>query len=221
MTKFGVGFACSGLLLLGAWWLYVITRQCQPVHMPLTTLVGNIRTNEFTVNIRNRYFIELEAQKTIPFARLNCLLGMKEPSPLLGENETSSRDCTADPSVVNVEWALLRDGIVAQRGSSADTPYGGWADNSISRDLGDFYGSPGHRYEIALHFATGATPLSVTNPYLNVSVNPAFIEGTMFLTGLVIDPAAGALLLIGIILLLISFLRTRRQRRITELAHAQ
>jgi len=208
MTKIGIGFLCFGLLLLGGWWFYLSTRRCQPVHMPLATFVGDVRTSDFTVNVRNLYIIELEAQKTIPFEQLNCLLGLKEPAP---------QDCSKAPSVVNVEWTLFSDGNIVQRGSSADTPYGGWANDRISRDLGDFHGSPGHRYQIAFRFVTDATQLSVTNPYLNVSVNPAFTEGMLFMTGLVVYPTTGVLLLTSILLVLLSFFRARASREGAEL----
>jgi len=199
---------CSGLLLLGGWWFYLSTRRCQPIHMPLVTFVGDVRTSDFTVNVTNRYFIELEAQKTIPIERLHCLLGMREPS---------AQDCSNLPSVVDVEWTLSSRGGIVQRGSSADSPYGGWSADSVYRDLGYFNGVAGQTYRLDLHLVTDATQLSVTNPHLRVSITPVFIEAMLFMTGLVVYPTTGVLLLTGILLLLVSFFRARASPEGAEL----
>lgn len=177
--------------------------------MPLTTLVGDVRTSEFTVNVRNRYFLELEAQKTIPLEQLDCLLDVKDPP---------SQDCSKLPSLVNVKWELYSDGTIAQSGSSADSVYGGWSNDSVYRDLGYFSGMPGHRYQIELHFVTDATQLSVTSPRFRVSVTPVFIETILFTTIFMVYPTTGVLVFTGIVLLSISVFRWRVPRNRTEVA---
>jgi hypothetical protein len=113
--------------------LWLETRHYVPVKMPLTMSVGHIRTKEFVVNVDARYQIEIEVEKKIPFDTLNCLLGMAPPMP---------NQC-ADQEVINAKWVLSTAGKVVGQGSSADDKGGGWASDTISREIGNFEGRKG------------------------------------------------------------------------------
>ncbi len=198
-TKIGSGFVLVGLVLFGGWVLYLGTRHYVPIDMPVAMSVGHIRTREFTVNVSDPYEIEIEVEKKIPFDTLNCLLGM---SP------SSQEDCSDSPAVVNASWVLLSDGKIAQSGSSADDKGGAWASDTISREIGRFDGKAGHTYRLEVDILADGTRLALGDPHLKVSVTSDFVEGAMFETALLIDPAAGVLVLIGVVLLIVCSRRT-------------
>jgi len=202
-TKIGIGFISIAILIFGGWTLYFGTRHYVPVRVPLAMSVGRIRTNEFTVNIRAPYEISIEVEKKIPFDTLNCLLGMPS-SPL--EN-----GCSDTPAVVNAKWILSSNGNLLAQGSSADDKGGAWANDTISREVGGFDGEPGRNYRLDLDILTDGTRLAAGNPKLKVSVTSDFVEGAMFETGFVIYPTVAGLVLTGLILLIVSFVRKRRQ----------
>lgn len=200
-TKVGIGFIFAGIALWGAWLLWLKTRHYAPVKMPVSMSVGHIRTKEFVVNIDARYNIEIEVEKKIPFDTLNCLLGMAPSIP----------NVCADQEIINANWVLSSAGKVIGQGSSLQDRGGGWANDTISREIGSFEGRKGQRYRLDLDLLKDGTALSAGNPRLTVSVDPGFIEGSMFTTALLIDPVAGVLALIGLILLIASLVQRRRQ----------
>lgn len=206
-TKIGLGFVLAGLLLFGGWILYLETRRYVPIDIPVAMSVGHIGTREFTVNMSGRYEIEIEVQKKIPFDTLNCLLGM---SP------SAQKDCPDSPAVVNASWVLWSDGKIEQSGSSADDKGGAWASDTISREIGYFDGKPGHKYRLEVDILADGTRLAPRDPHFKVSITSDFVEGAMFTTALLIDPAAGVLVLIGVVLLIVSFAKNRRKRQLAN-----
>ncbi len=175
--------------------------------MPVAMSVGHVRTNEFTVNIKAPYEIDIEVEKRIPFDTLNCLLGM---------SSSVSGDCTNAPEVVSATWVVSNDGRVYAQGSSVADRGGVWANGTISREIGRFDGERGRKYQLDVDVLTDGTRLAAGNPRLTVSVDSDFVEGTMFETAFLVYPVVGGLLLIGLILLVVSFVRKRRgQSRIT------
>jgi hypothetical protein len=201
-TKVGVGFISTAILIFCGWTLYFETRHYVPVRIPLAMSIGHIRTNEFTVNIKAPYEIDFEVEKKIPFDTLNCLLGMSPPS---------EKGCSDTPAVVNAKWILSSDGNPLAQGSAVDDKGGAWANDTISREIGSFDGEPGHRYRLDLDILTDGTRLAAGNPKLTVSVTSDFVEGAMFETGFVVYPLVAGLVLIGLIFLIVSFVRKRRQ----------
>jgi len=213
MTKLGLGFSVAGAVLFAGWGGYLATRSYEPVNMPVTMSIGHVQTKKFKVNVKAPYEIGIEVKKNIPFDTLNCLLGMSAPS---------EKDCTGTPSVVNAEWNLIGDGKVVRSGSSADSKGGAWTADTIDRQIGEFDGKPGHRYQIDLNFLSDAKQLAAGDPHLTVAVTSDFTEGAMFLSALIINPISGVLFLIGLALLLISFITAWWDRRTARLAmHAQ
>lgn len=209
LTKVGLGFTLAGVAVFAGWAGYLATRHYEPVNMPVSMSVGHVRTKEFRVNIKAPYAIAIEVRKDIPFDTLNCLLGMNTPS---------EKDCTGTPSVVNAEWTLISDGRVVQSGSSADSKGGAWANDTIDRDIGEFDGKPGHIYQVDVNILANGKQLAAGNPHLTVAVTSDFAEGAMFMSGLIIYPTVGVLLLIGVALLLVSFISSWWDRRKAKLA---
>ena len=48
--------------------------------MPVSLAVGTIRTPEFAVK-REAYLVMIRAEKRLPFADMNCMLGLSTPLP--------------------------------------------------------------------------------------------------------------------------------------------
>jgi hypothetical protein len=199
-TKIGIGFVSTAILVFGGWTLYLATRHYVPVKMPVAMSIGHVRTNEFTVNIRAPYEIDVEVQKTIPFDILNCWLGMSSPL---------ATNCADAPEIVDATWILSSDGKVLAQGSSVGDKGGAWANDTISREIGRFDGDLGRKYRLDVDILTDASRLAAGNPQLKVSVDSDFVEGAMFETTFLIYPIVGGLILVGLVLLVISFVRKR------------
>jgi hypothetical protein len=204
----GVALVASGVVLFGIWAIWLATRTDRPVDVPISMAVGHVRTREFKVNLNAVYIIEIEVQKKIPFDTLNCLLG-------LGMSSTSSelQECPDRPSVVKASWTLTRDGRTVASGSSDDDRGGDWGNDSISRILGSFHSEDGRRYVLDVNVLADGSSLAVGNPRLKVRVHPMFYEDVM-VGGATISLIAFALVLTGGILLVISFVKNRRTRKI-------
>ncbi len=171
--------------------------------------VGHVRTGEFKVNLNALYIIEIEVQKKIPFDTLNCLLG-------LGTSSTSSalQECPDRPSVVKASWTLTSGGRTVTSGSSDDDREGDWGNDSISRILGSFHSEDGRRYVLDVNVLADGSSLALGNPRLKVRVHPMFYEDVM-VGGAAISLIALVLVLIGGILLVVSFVKSRHIRKVS------
>jgi|HubBroStandDraft_2_1064218.scaffolds.fasta_scaffold193379_2 hypothetical protein len=201
----------AGLILIGlavavyaAWGVWLATRTEVPVSLPITMAIGHIRTPEFKVNLNTTYLIEIEVQKKIPFDTLNCLLG-------LGMSDTSSalQECPDKPSVLNASWKLTSNGQMVARGSSDDERFGDWGSDSISRQLGRFQSQSGRRYVLDVDVLADGSALAPGNPRLKVQVHPGVYEDDAVWSAILLL-VVGVLALIGVILLVISFIQNRR-----------
>jgi hypothetical protein len=204
----GFTFVTVGIAVYGIWALWLSTRTERPVNIPMPATIGHIRTREFKLNMNAPYTIMVEVQKTIPIDTLNCLLGTS-----MAPMSTDLQDCPNVPSVVKASWKLTSDGRVVAQGSSDDYRSGAWMNDSISRELGHFQSQRGRRYVLDVDVLADGTSLTPGNPRLKVEVHPEVYEGNIFRT-IIIFLAMGVLILIGSILLIISFLKDRRMRSI-------
>jgi hypothetical protein len=205
----GLAFMAGGIALYGSWAIWLAIRTNRPVDVPISMAIGHVRTREFKVNLNALYTIEIVVQKKIPFDALNCLLG-------LGMSSTSSalQDCPDRPSVVKVSWTLTSDGRTIASGSSDDDRSGGWGNDSISRILGTFHSENGRRYVLDVDVLADGSSLALGNPRLKVEVHPMFYEDVM-VGGAAMSLTALVLVLIGGILLVISFVRNRHARKVS------
>lgn len=204
----GFCFIGVGIALYGTWALWLITRTERPVNIPIPMTVGHIRTREFKLNMNAPYTIMVEVQKAIPFDTLNCLLGTS-----MAPTSTDLQDCSNVPSVVKASRELTSDGQVVAEGFSDDYRSGAWMNDSISRELGHFQSQRGRRYVLDVDVLADGSSLAPGNPRLKVEVHPDIYEGNIFWS-FVLFLATAVLVLVGSILLIVSFIKNRPRRSI-------
>lgn len=202
----GLIFLALAIALFATWDVWISTRTEVPVDIPVAMAVGHVHTPEFKVNLSTTYIVEIEVKKTIPFDTLNCLLG-------LGMMTMSSdlQECPDRPSVVKASWTLTSGGRLVASGSSDDHRYGGWGNDSISRELGRFHSESGSKYALDVDVLSDGSALAPGKPRLKVEVHPEVYEGDAVWSFFVFS-AGGILVLIGALLLIVSYLRNRRRQ---------
>jgi hypothetical protein len=204
----GLIFVFLGIALFGTWALWLDTRVTRPVYLPMSMTVGHFRTPGFKVNLNKLYTIEIEVEKKIPFDTLNCLLGTST-----GPTSSDLKECDDKPSVVRASWVLLSDGHVVAQGTTDDQRRGAWGNNTIARELGDFQSQSGRRYVLDVNVLSDGSALAPGNPHLKIEVHPMFYEDVM-VGGATQSLVALVLVLIGGILLVISFVKSPRARKV-------
>jgi hypothetical protein len=203
----GLTFVFAGIGVCGTWVLWLTTRTERPVNIPISMDIGHSRTPEFKLNMNAPYMIEIEVQKEkIPFDTLNCLLGMS-----MAVRSTALQDCPDRPSVVKASWVLMSDGQTVAQGSSDDHRSGAWMNDSIARELGHFQSQNGRRYVLDVDVLADGSSLKLGNPRLKVEVHPEVYEGDMVWSA-ILFLAMGALILVGVLLLVVSFIKSRQLR---------
>ncbi len=203
----GLIFLFVGIGVYGTWVLWLVTRTERPVNIPISMAIGHVRTPEFKLNMNAPYIIEVEVQKEkIPFDTLNCLLGMT-----MAPTSTDLQECPDRPSVVKASWVLTSNGQIVARGSSDDYRSGAWMNDSISRELGHFQSQSGRRYVLDVDVLADGSSLNPGNPRLKVGVHPEVYEGNIVWSA-ILFLAMGVLVLVGAILLVVSFIKNRRGR---------
>ena len=203
----GLTFVLAGISVYGTWVIWLVTRTERPVNIPISMAIGHTRTSEFKLNMNAPYMIEIEVQKEkIPFETLNCLLGtaMAPMSSVLQE-------CPDKPSVVKASWVLTSDGHIVAQGSTEDYRSGAWKNESISRELGHFQSQSGRRYVLDVNVLADGASLTPGNPRLKVEVHPEVYEANMVWSA-ILFLAMGVLVLVGVILLFVSLMKSRRER---------
>src|SRR5216684_5998893 len=203
----GLTLVFAGIGVYGTWVLWLTTRTERPVNIPISMAIGHVHTREFKLNMNAPYTIAVEVQKEkISFDTLNCLLGMS-----MASTSTALQECPDRPSVVKASWVLTSDGHTVARGSSDDYRSGAWMNDSISRELGHFQSQRGRRYVLDVDVLADGSSLTPGNPRLKVEVHPEVYEGNMVLSA-ILFLAMGVLVLVGAILLVVSFIKNRRGR---------
>lgn len=149
-----------GVSILGAWFWWRKTRNLEPVNLPLPLGAGQSLTSEFKLNFDGLYFIEIEAEHTIPLDRLHCLLGV-EADPV---------QCKSTPSVIDATWVLSSAGQELRQGSSREPYSAPVLTNGVARVIGEFQGIAGTSYKLRATFATGVGDLAAAHPRLKVKV---------------------------------------------------
>ena len=203
----GVIFLVVGIGAYGTWVLWLTTRTLRPVNIPVSMAIGHVRTREFKLNLSAPYTIQIEVQKTIPFDTLNCLLGMAMPR----SSSTALGECPDRPSVVKASWVLTSDGQTVARGSSDDDRLGGWMNDSISRELGSFQGQRGRGYVLDVSVLADGSALDLGKPRLTVDVAATLYEAYA-VWGWILFLAMAFLVVIGITLMIVSWMRSRGGR---------
>jgi len=202
----GMTLIVVGVVAYGLWAVWLSTRNNVPVDIPIKMAVGHVDTPSFKVNRNARYDIEIKVQKRIPFDKLNCLLGTA-----MKPRSTELQECPDKPSVVKAAWVLTSDGQIVAHGSSEDHRYGAWGNDWIARELGSFRSESGRSYTLGVDVLSDGSALTPGNPHLKVEVFPSVYEDEMVGSALVML-CSMLFVLVGGILLLVSFVRNRRAR---------
>lgn len=132
------------------------------VDMPVSLAPGTVRTAEFPV-IHQPYLIIIRAQKRLPFADMNCMMGLTT-----GPGDPDN--CDKDP-LLQADWTLWDNGQFVQRGKAHRRDGGGWAQDSIDKYLGHFVGEPKKKYVLEVTFIKDGSALNVTDPHLIVMMS--------------------------------------------------
>jgi hypothetical protein len=207
LTWTGLACIAAAVTTFGVWSLWSQTRIVKPVYLPVALTPGPVHIPEFRINLSGPYEIRVEVKKRIPFDTLNCLLGM----PAL----TSSQKCEQQ-SVVQASWVVTGDGIVIAKGRSDADKGGGWANDTIERQIGSFEGKRNRRYSLDVDFTADGSVLRATDPHLVVEITSDFYEGSMWISFLLLLGCSGVAI-IGSLFLAASGVRLvyqgRRQRQ--------
>jgi hypothetical protein len=191
-----------GVGVFASWDIWLQTRSTRPVYMPVSLAPGEVTTPQFRVNLSAQYTVEIEAKKTITFETLNCLLGMS-----LMPDQKCDR-----PSVIKANWTLMSGGKVVQTGTSDADDGGGWAQDTIARELGTFWLRKGQVYVLRTQFSADGRALAPTDPHLKIEVQADFYEGTMF-TSYFLTRGCEWVVALGLLILAVSCLERLWQRR--------
>ncbi|MGA9393309.1 MAG: hypothetical protein WBV69_22965 [Candidatus Sulfotelmatobacter sp.] len=190
-----------GLTVLFAIWRS--TLNTVPVEKPISLSVGHTRET-FAVNFTGTYRLEIEAERKLPHATLQCLLGIRDYIP--------EGQCKNIPPVLRFDWVLTEDGKTVKAGSSDSSVGGVFTDATVANQFAWLDGKRGHHYTIDLSVLQDGSELSIANPKLRIGVDESVYEGFIFLELITFGWAILGCLIGGVILL-ISFLRARKNKR--------
>ncbi len=146
----GAGFLGSNARAHSCW-------DCRmpSVDMPVSLGVGTVRTPEFVVK-RQSYLIMIRVMRTLPFAKMNCMMGGPFP-----------RDCDTEP-LLQAEWKVWDDAEIIASGYSHTKGAGASSDKYLDKYLGRFVGVSHKKYVLEVKFTTDGSALNVTDPHLIV-----------------------------------------------------
>lgn len=134
------------------------------VKAPVVLKPGRISV-EFTPNLDAEYVACIRFHRTIPFDRMQCLLG---------ETDYIKKDqCKEIPSILRFNWKLINGGQTIQEGSiPLKHQSAAYAADYIETWFTQFSGQTHQRYQLDVEFTSDATELAVTKPELRVEADP-------------------------------------------------
>ena|SRR5438874_5096956 len=206
-SKIGVLFLALGLgtLLTVAVWLETAREILADVPMPMhATTVKQRFTVDHDAPI---YTLEVKFDGAISDADARCLLGAKD------SEVRPDLDCGIIAPVFRFTWELRQDGQFLGSGSSERVVGTVHTSNDATEAM--IVGFPGrtkHQYEIALKFDEDAQSTKTPPPRVRVKVD-SFVREDRFIVSAILDWAALAACLAGVIVLSVQFFRQRLGRR--------
>ncbi len=202
-SRVGIFALILGAALSASIYIWAGMMNAVPLDIPVSLLVGHIRTPDFRPSVNITYDIDIAFDSGIPLDKLNCLIGM---------NLQSVQPCTNQPSVLNVNWMLMRDGQNIASGSSTETVMAGYSYNKTARHIGNFRAEHGRKYSLELDVLQDGAQLGRANPRLQVVPFLNSYEGRLLLAGLTF--CLGILgVVVGIAMILISRIRKMRLKK--------
>lgn len=177
-AKIGSRLLIGGLVaLLAAQYLGV--RAARAVTFPIDLRPGVTHSPVFHADYDQRYEVNVEVDRSLPFEKIHCLLGEQIP----GIPATPGR-CSNAPSPLALEWVAFEHGREIARGDTQPGQFGGYGP-TITRTIGRVGLRPGHSYQMEIRSLKDASALATTNPRISVEVHPSVWEDEWVIRSLV------------------------------------
>jgi len=133
------------------------------IDIPVSLAKGTVWTKEFGSKSSETYSVIIRAQRRLPFADMNCMMGVSW-------GESSSFNCDREP-LLQADWWLKEGDRVADSGSAYERTGGASTDHTLEKYLGHFHGQAGHKYVVEVRFISDGSALNATNPHLIIETN--------------------------------------------------
>lgn len=159
-SKVGLALLVLGLAVYGGWSWWLRTRNLVPVNLAIASSDKPNITTQFQPNFDGLYFLEIEAQKSIPLDALHCLMGV----------EADATRCKDLPPEIDARWSVASLGHEVTHGSSRELHSLPPETNTVTRVIGEFPGTAGREYELNVTFAKDLSALAPAHPRLKVAV---------------------------------------------------
>jgi len=203
-SRVGVLALVLGVALSVTIYIWSEMMNAVPLDIPVSLSVGHVRTPDFKTSVDIPYDIDIAFDSGIPLDKLNCLIGM---------NWQSVQACTDQPSVLNVNWTLVRDGQNIASGSSTESGRASYSYHKTARDIGSFHAEKGRKYRLEVDVLQDGTQLGRANPRLQVEPFLNSYEGQLLIAGLAFY--LGILCaVVGIAMILFSLIQKSRLKKI-------
>ena len=168
------------------------SRTWMLLQLPVILAPGHIQTPEFSTNIEEDFWVELDADRQTPSQIADKVLGIGDPLSMRFDQSHGFR----------LGWTLSCEGKTIKSGTSDGNNEGYWSDR-IGRRLGWFRGERSKRYRIDVDVLEDGTQLQPYHPRLLVQIDLFTLDGYAMAVGfwsfigLVILVVGGTLFLIG------------------------
>jgi hypothetical protein len=159
-TKAGLALIVLGVAIFCVWRWWVNTRDFLPVNIAISAGGDRNISTQFRLNFDALYFIEIEAQKSLPLDQLHCLMGV----------EADAARCKGVATMIDANWSITNDGHEVAHGTSSELHSLSPESQAVNRVIGEFQGRAGHEYELRVEFAKDLSPLAAAHPRLKVVV---------------------------------------------------
>jgi len=156
-----------------------------PLRVPVELVKGRSHGGEFIAQWGVEYEIHLDTDRKLGLQEQNCLLGIETVVP--------ERCAGVLPELV-VSWQVRSNEAAIAAGESGDSQAGYWGP-SMGKILGAFQAEEGERYRVAVSVERSSPALQRSNPRLQIAVAQRERKWTYVWSGLLIELAAGILLL--------------------------
>ena len=133
------------------------------IDMPVSLAIGNVvRTPQFPVR-HEAYFIMVQAEKSLPFLDMVCMMGITMGPSELEECRKANKQLS-----LQANWTVLDGEHLVAQGSSTEEHDGEYTNKYLFKFVGEFKGEAGKKYSVEVKFIKDGTPLNVANPHLIV-----------------------------------------------------
>jgi len=202
-TKAGLALITLGISVFAAWNWWTKTRNFVPLDLPVSLAAGHSVSVPFKLNFDALYWIEIDAEKTIPLDTLHCLMGV----------DANAVQCKDIPPAISANWVLSSNAQEQKHGTSAELHTDSSVSPGVVRVIGEFQGKSGREYTLQLTSAADGSRLAAAQPRLKVVV--ASIAYTdLQSAGVLVFSTAFICVFFGVILLGVAFYAKRRAKSV-------